>query len=297
MLTLDLDGEAVYALRFSADGQLLLAGGKGGRVRLWDDGYQSFDLLSPGSDAIHGIDLHPLGRSALIATSGGPRMISLDTPGTTSPIGPPTPRSTTAGQWITGDLVAIGFGQRIKAEAGALELWDLSTSTRKEPRFPAPQGIRTLTALPYKKWLAWSEWGDKVQSGPRITLWEFASPTTTRIPLTQLATCLSFHPGGSILALGSEWTVRLIDLDRRAERAVMKGHKGQVTGVAFHPEGNLVLSGSWDGSVRIWDPAAERELQRFEWPYGKVLSVAYSPDGLRAAAGTDRGTVVVWDLD
>lgn len=38
-----------------------------------------------------------------------------------------------------------------------------------------------------------------------------------------------------------------------SQRAVFEGHKGNVTSVSFHSEGKWVVTGSEDGTIRIWD--------------------------------------------
>ncbi len=46
-------------------------------------------------------------------------------------------------------------------------------------------------------------------------------------------------------------------------RTVLTGHDGPVEGLAFSPDGKLLASGSKDGTVRLWDVAARKELARF----------------------------------
>src|SRR5439155_6341691 len=75
------------------------------------------------------------------------------------------------------------------------------------------------------------------------------------------------------------------------------GHKDSVVAVAFSPNGRSALSGSWDGTVRLWDLETGKELRRFTGHSGAVDSVALSPDGRRALSGGNDRTVRLWEVE
>jgi WD40 repeat protein len=54
-------------------------------------------------------------------------------------------------------------------------------------------------------------------------------------------------------------------------------------------------SGSWDGTVRLWDPITGQERATLTGHAGMVYSVAFSPDGSILAAGSGDGTIRLWD--
>ena len=58
--------------------------------------------------------------------------------------------------------------------------------------------------------------------------------------------------------------------------------------VAFHPDGQHVVSGSSDGTVMVWDLASRRAEQVFEGQGQPIYCVAVSPDGAWLAAGDAR---------
>ena len=65
--------------------------------------------------------------------------------------------------------------------------------------------------------------------------------------------------------------------------------------MAFSPDGKRIASGSYDGTVKVWDASTGQETSDPARAHGSVGSVAFSPDGKRIASGSHDGTVKVWD--
>jgi hypothetical protein len=47
--------------------------------------------------------------------------------------------------------------------------------------------------------------------------------------------------------------VRVWDAQNGAKLAVLRGHEFWVKSVCYSPDGRRIVSGSWDGSMRVWD--------------------------------------------
>ncbi len=75
---------------------------------------------------------------------------------------------------------------------------------------------------------------------------------------------------------------------------VFRGHAGAVTCSAFSPDGRRALTGSDDGTVRIWNLDAGAPAGVLRGHAGAVWSAAYSPDGRSLVTGGDDKTLRVW---
>jgi WD40 repeat protein len=66
--------------------------------------------------------------------------------------------------------------------------------------------------------------------------------------------------------------------------------------VAFSPDGQTIVSGSDDNTLRLWDLAGNPIGEPFQGHPAPVWSVAFSPDGQTIVSGSDDNTLRLWDL-
>ena len=74
-----------------------------------------------------------------------------------------------------------------------------------------------------------------------------------------------------------------------------EGHRGSVRSVTFSADSKLVVSGSHDETIKIWDAATGREMQTLEGHRDWVRSVAFSADSKLVVSGSDDETIKIWD--
>ena len=79
------------------------------------------------------------------------------------------------------------------------------------------------------------------------------------------------------------------------EVSLYAGHFDALWGVAWSPDGTRLLSGSHDGTARVWDANRGTELFALAGPSLSISAVAWSPDGTRLLTAAEDHSVRVWD--
>ncbi|AVH66666.1 nSTAND1 domain-containing NTPase [Nostoc sp. 'Peltigera membranacea cyanobiont' N6] len=74
------------------------------------------------------------------------------------------------------------------------------------------------------------------------------------------------------------------------------GHEGDVISVAISADGQTIVSGGEDGTVRLWNLQGLPLTEPFRGHEGDVWSVAVSADGQTIVSGGEDGTVRLWNL-
>lgn len=147
---------------------------------------------------------------------------------------------------------------------------------------------------------------------------EIAQATT---PLTLLRTiqhgrnvnAIAFSPNGQMFAsAGGDGMIRVWDVNytlQRDEQRWMRrliqipGADRYVTSLAFSPDNRYLVTGTYNGDVRVWDlnnceqdrPVCNSQLVLDRDYVGVAPKVQFSPSGRWLAASNYDGTVTLWD--
>ena len=108
---------------------------------------------------------------------------------------------------------------------------------------------------------------------------------------------------GHLLALEvrkPEKTPTAVDLLHKALRTpvelmVFEGHDHAVLAADWNPRDSLVLTGSQDGTARVWNLETGGEITSFLGHSGGISAVAWSPDGQRALTASWDNTARLWN--
>jgi WD40 repeat protein/serine/threonine protein kinase len=74
---------------------------------------------------------------------------------------------------------------------------------------------------------------------------------------------------------------RIWDSQTGKELVILRGHEDRIVSVQFSPDGQRVLTASWDKTARIWDAATGRQLAVLVGHNSSLLSASFSADGKR----------------
>jgi WD40 repeat protein len=208
------------------------------------------------------------------------------------------------------NLIASGHG-------GHVCIWDLD-SHKLRKTFEVDTGYATFRpslSSGSGGELAWSADGKSLFGGAGSQIFKLDAESgkfdkhATKVRFQSV----SLIKGGQLLALAGTGAVRLWNPADGSETVVGTGHQQQVNALAFSPDGTLLASGSADGTARLWDVKARKELHSFQAPLAQkpdarpklnpaaansrnvVHSAAISPGGQMLAVGRSH-SVDIWNV-
>jgi serine/threonine-protein kinase len=161
-------------------------------------------------------------------------------------------------------LLAAG-SCNIRFNPGGIKVWELATGREVYAYAPARLGTFCVAFSPDGKWLAAGRgsYTDLNEPG-EVKIWDTQTwrETVTLEGHTKCVWSVAFShdalrlasAGGNRDGLGKPNSGEIIiwDLTIGQELLALRGHSGCVHGVSFSPNGKVLVSGSADGTIRLW---------------------------------------------
>ena len=77
---------------------------------------------------------------------------------------------------------------------------------------------------------------------------------------------------------------------------ILKGHKDDVTCVAFSPDGQQIISGSKDNTIRVWNASDGKAVQVIKQHTGEIGALEFGGDGSWLATGANDASICLWKV-
>lgn len=287
--------DAVRAVAFSSDGELLAAGSSNGEIYVW----RVIDCRLIANFKAHSGNIQTLAFSPInnyLISGSTDRLIKL---------------------WRIADSECLWVGQGheewvwsvsfssdgsfVCSSCGdqTLRLWSVETGKCLQVLHGHNSSVRAMSLSPDKKILA-SGGGDCL-----IKLWRIESDYSV-VELEKLeghsgwVQTLTFNADGSVLASGGEdGTIRLWRIENEKATLIKcwQAHGGEwIWSLAFSSDGTKLISGGGDRRIKLWDVASGQCLKIMEGHQSLVRTVAFNPKSSLIASGSGDHTVRLWDV-
>jgi WD40 repeat protein len=194
-----------------------------------------------------------------------------------------------------GKILASGGGTLAVTDSqshGELKLWDTNAKTHRLDLEGHKEMVFALAFSPDGRLLA-SGSDDGKQGGGTLMVWDVAEGKEKTRFDNPLVRSLAFAPDGKTLWASNRNTVIVYDVEQMKRARNVRAHDQQVTSFSFSKDGKYLASGSEDATVKIWNPAALKELAVLRCG-SPVAWAGISPTTgkVLAAAGAD---IQIWD--
>eukprot|EP01029_Cantina_marsupialis_P022749 TRINITY_DN5574_c0_g1_i1.p1 TRINITY_DN5574_c0_g1~~TRINITY_DN5574_c0_g1_i1.p1 ORF type:complete len:499 (+),score=146.37 TRINITY_DN5574_c0_g1_i1:53-1549(+) len=112
---------------------------------------------------------------------------------------------------------------------------------------------------------------------------------------------LSLHPSGSYLATAAsgqekEWHLHSLTSGSTLKKFTDEKIASGFSSISFHPDGQVLATGSQDGALSLWDVSVEKLVATLPHHSGALNCMHFSENGYYLATGADDGIVHLWDL-
>jgi WD40 repeat protein len=224
-------------------------------VRLWD-------LVSGRERARLGDSLSQVG--ALAFSRDGRQLATADNGNNVKVWDATTGRVKTHCQRHSGVMGSLAFAPGGALLAGGavdrtVRLWDVATGAEQGVLVGHTRAVMGLAFSPDAHLLASGDFAGVVKLWDVAARTEWATLTASEeTDYLEEVAAVAFSPDGRVLAVALGRAVQLWDVTTAKRLALLEGHKGKVTSLAFSPGGTRLASGSYDRTVRLWDVGRPR---------------------------------------
>ncbi len=195
----------------------------------------------------------------------------------------------------------------------SIRLWDSETGVKLPTLIGHTDRISSIAFSPDNTEIATGSW-DRT-----LRVWDVGTGTQLHTLVdngVHVADDLKFSPDGKKIAMLRSFinsNVHLFDVEAGMEVQSFRAftlpplsskpstypaneHESSVDHIMFSPDGNSILTISYDKTIRIWDAATGKFQNVLAAHTGLINNVRFSPDGTTLATGGADNTIRFWDV-
>jgi NACHT domain- and WD repeat-containing protein len=264
-------GRSVVLIASTPDGKLVLSGGRGDYLRVWNTAsreiIRKFGVVTMDVEAL---SLTPDGTRLFTAESDRIRVWDVETGQCRNTFGGHSGKILTISSTPDGRFVVSGSEDR------TIRLWNATTG----------ECLNTLAGhTDYVTTLEVSSQGETAISGSydkTVRVWDLKTGSCLSIleGHSDSVVDVAITPSGQKAISGSwDGTIRVWDIDDGMCSHILKGHKGKVSAVSLTPDGRFAVSGGEDAKIYFWDIDNGVCLRVFEGHITPISEVLITADG------------------
>ncbi|EIN05908.1 hypothetical protein PUNSTDRAFT_74221, partial [Punctularia strigosozonata HHB-11173 SS5] len=269
----------VYSVAFSSDGRHIISASADNTIRMWDTAYGKAigEPFRGHTDAVNSVAFSPRADDPRAVSGSADKTICLWDTSTGKMLGEPM-------EGHTGVVRSVGFspdGTRLVSgsQDHTIRIWDAQSQELVAGPLSGHGDIVACVAFsPDSKHVVTGSWDGTIR------VWDAESGQTIVSPLvghTSPVKSVSFSPDGKYIPVGEP----------------LRGHTHEVRSVAYSSDGSRIVSGSDDGTVRLWDAESGDPIgEPLVGHDGIVHSVAFCFNDEYVISGSMDGTVRIWGV-
>ncbi|KAF6837045.1 periodic tryptophan protein 2 [Colletotrichum musicola] len=194
-------------------------------------------------------------------------------------------------------LVYSPDGQRIVtiADDGKIKVWDVESGFCIVTFTEHTSGVTACEFSKKGNVLFTSSLDGSVRAWDLIRYRNFRTFTA---PTRLSWSCMAVDPSGEVVAAGSldSFDIHIWSVQTGQLLDQLSGHEGPVSALAFTPNGDSLISGSWDRTARVWSIFSRSQTSEPLQLQADVLDIAVRPDSLQLAVSTLDGQLTFWSI-
>jgi WD40 repeat protein len=193
----------------------------------------------------------------------------------------------------------------VRNKDGTVGLLDAATGGEKRRLTGSMKFGNALCFSPDGGKLASMSFGSR-DSGRVLQVWDVATGTeirkhtfTFQSPLVFSAdskTLFGILPDTRRRAVNPSLSLRMWDMTGGPDRTCKIPQPELAESLAASPDGRMLAWDDHNGTITLWDLAANQVRRRFKEHSNRIPSLAFAPDGKTLASGSADTTVLIWDV-